>query len=176
MANEQELVMFEGASLHQLTKLFRMDRRTISEKIRNLAPSGKRNGSNIYLVHEVAPLLVKPKFDVEETIKRMHHHDLPKMLTKEFWAGQRSKQEFMLKAGDLWPTADVVKNVGELMKLVSMSAKLAVDSVERQTELTPRQRTIIRNLMDGMLKDLRQQVIRTFENREGGSGDSDESL
>lgn len=159
---ESRSMIFEGLNLSELGRLFHMDHRVLVEKLHGVAPHGKRGKADTYLVHEVAPYLVKPIFDIETYIKRMNHADLPKMLTKEFWAGQRSKQEYLLKAGDLWPTAEVIKNVGELLKLVSMSAKLTRDTVERQVELSDRQRAIITSLMDGMLRDLRTQVIKTF--------------
>jgi hypothetical protein len=159
---ESRAMIFEGCNLSELGRIFHMDHRVLVEKLHGVSPSGKRGKGETYLIHEVAPYLVKPIQDIETYIKRMNHADLPKMLTKEFWAGQRSKQEYLLKAGDLWPTSEVVKNVGELMKLVAMSAKLTRDTVERQVELTDRQRAIITTQMDGMLRDLRAQVIKTF--------------
>lgn len=159
---ESRAMIYEGLNLSELGRLFHMDHRVLVEKLHGVQPSGKRGKAETYLVHEVAPYLVKPIFDIENYIKRMNHADLPKMLTKEFWAGQRSRQEYLLKAGDLWPTSDVVKNVGELMKLVAMNVKLTSDAVERQVELTNRQREIIKGLMDALLKDLRTQVIKTF--------------
>jgi len=158
-------MIYNGCNLSELSKLFRMDHRNLVEKLHGVPPSGKRGKANTWRVHEVAPYLVRPIFDIEDYIKRMHPSELPKMLTKEFWAGQRSRQEYLLKAGDLWPTDQVVEAVGELFKLVKMSATLAADAVERQVELTPRQRTIIINIMDGMLRDLRQAIIEKFEDR-----------
>ena len=158
-------MIYNGCNLSELSKLFRMDHRNLVEKLHGVPPSGKRGKANTWRVHEVAPYLVRPIFDIEEYIKRMHPSELPKMLTKEFWAGQRSRQEYLLKAGDLWPTDQVVEVVGELFKLVKMSATLAADAVERQVELTPRQRTIVINIMDGMLRDLRQAIIEKFEDR-----------
>lgn len=158
-------MIYNGCNLSELSKLFRMDHRNLVEKLHGVPPSGKRGKANTWRVHEVAPYLVRPIFDIEEYIKRMHPSELPKMLTKEFWAGQRSRQEYLLKAGDLWPTDQVVEVVGELFKLVKMSATLAADAVERQVEMTPRQRTIVINIMDGMLRDLRQAIIEKFEDR-----------
>lgn len=163
--DESRAMIYDGLNLSELGRLFHMDHRVLVEKLHGVPPSGKRGKANTWKVHEVAPYLVRPIFDIEEYIKRMNHADLPKMLSKEFWAGQRAKQEYLLKAGDLWPTDEVVQCVGELLRLVKMQAQLAVDAVERQTELTDRQRNIIRNLMDGMLKDLREAVIEHFEER-----------
>jgi hypothetical protein len=92
----------------------------------------------------------------------MHHNDLPKMLTKEFWAGQRSRQEFEQREGNLWPTGRVVEVIGGLMKLVKMSVRLNADAVDRQAELTDRQRGIVKSLGDGMLETLYATVLEEF--------------
>lgn len=160
--DESRAMIYEGLNLSELGRLFHMDHRVLVEKLHGVSPSGKRGSANTYKVHEVAPHLVKPIFDIESYIKRMNHADLPKMLTKEFWAGQRAKQEYLLKAGDLWPTEDVIKHVGELFKLVKMSVQLMSDAVERQVELTERQRAIIKAMCDGLLSDLRQAIIENF--------------
>ena len=163
---ESRAMLYEGCNLSQLGILFRMDHRVLVEKLHGVSPSSKRGNANIYRVDEVAPHLVKPIYDIETYIKRMHHNELPKLLTKEFWAGQRSKQEFLLRDGDLWETAKVIEKVSELLKLIKMQARLAVDGVERQTELTPRQKAIIRGIFDGMLRDLHTSVVDNFSHKE----------
>lgn len=163
---ESRAMLYEGCNLSQLGILFRMDHRVLVEKLHGVSPSGKRGKGATYLVHEVAPHLVKPVYDIETYIKRMNHTELPKMLTKEFWAGQRSKQEYLIKAGDLWPTAKVISEVGELFKMIKTQTRLASDAIERQTELTPRQRAIVKSLLDGMLRDLHEVVTEKFAERE----------
>ena len=41
-----------------------------------------------------------------------------------------------------------------------------MDGVERQTELTPRQKAIIRGIFDGMLRDLHSAVVDNFSHKE----------
>lgn len=161
---ESQGMIYEGLNITQLEIIMEMDKKTIREKLfkARVQPSGRRNGADIYKLTDVMPHLVKPAFDIESYIKEMHHNDLPKMLTKEFWAGQRAKQDYEEKAGNLWPTEKVVEAVGELVKIVKMGALLTTDTVERQVELTPQQRTIIKNMMDGMLLDLNRAVHKRF--------------
>lgn len=156
-------MLFDGLNLSQLSTAFRMDHRVLVEKLRNCPPTDTRNGVSIWHIHDAAPHLVRPTYDVEAAIKRMNHADLPKQLTKEFWNGLKAKQDYELRAGDLWPTAKVVESVGELYKLVRMSALLATDTLERQVELTEQQRTIVKNLMDSMLNDLYLAVQEKFK-------------
>lgn len=165
-------MLYEGVNLSQLGLLFRMDHRVLVEKLHGIEPTGKRGSAQTYLVHEVAPYLVKPVLDIEDYIKRMNHTELPKMLSKEFWAGQRSRQEYLLKEGDLWPTAKVIENVGELLKVIKLSARLMIDAVERQTELTDRQRNIIKSLTDGMLQDMHRSMSEVFAEKEVEDGDA----
>lgn len=157
-------ILYDGANLSQLTNLFRMDHRVLVEKLTKggCQPTGTRNGVDIYAVHEVAPYLVKPAYDIEEYLKRMHHNDLPKHLTKEFWAGLRSRQEYEQKEGNLWPTSRVVEVMGGMMKLIKMSMRLMVDQVDRQAELTDRQRQIVKGQCDGTLEEAYRTILESF--------------
>lgn len=175
---ESKTMLFDGLNLSQLGTAFRMDHRVLVEKLKDCPPTGTRNGFPTWHIHEAAPHLVRPIYDIEAYIKRMNHADLPKHLTKEFWAGLKSKQDYELRAGDLWPTAKVVESVGELFKLVRMSALLATDTLERQVELSESQRAIVKNLMDGMLNDLHRAVQEKFQEVEHDTHqqDDDETL
>jgi hypothetical protein len=158
--------IYRGVTQDQLMRIFKMDHRTIKKKLfeSGVKPVGKSaNNADIYAIIEIAPYLVKPIFDVETYIKQMNHADLPKHLTKEFWAGLRSKQDYEERAGHLWRTEKVVEKVGELMKLVKMGALLMNDAVERQTELSERQRAIIKELSHGMLADLMNRINEQFQ-------------
>lgn len=166
--DESAIALYHGLNLSQMARLFEMDKRDITAKLEqnNIKPVGMNMGVPIYKLKEVMPVVVKPLYDIETFLRRMNPNDLPKHLSKEFWAGQRAKQEYELRNGDLWPTTKVVSEVGELFKLVKMSALLAVDSVERQVELTEEQRNIIKRTMDGMLIDLHRTVVEKFSSKE----------
>ena len=173
--DESGVAIFHGMSISQMSKLFEMERRDISEKIEKagIKPCGKNGPWDIYKLKDVMPAVVKPLYEVEQYLLRMNPADLPKTLSKEFWAAQRSKQEFDLKAGNLWPTEKVVTEVGELFKLVKMSVLLMVDSVERQVELSEEQRAIIKRSMDGMLIDLHRTVVEKFSSKGKASEEED---
>jgi hypothetical protein len=156
-------ILYDGANLSQLGILFHMDHRVLVQKLHKCKPCGTRNGVDIYRIDEVAPHLVKPLYDIEEYIKRMHHNDLPKHLTKEFWAGLRSRQEYEQREGNLWATDRIVRAVGGFMKMVKMSVRLFNDAVDRQAELSDRQRKIIKALGDGMLEELYRTVVEEFK-------------
>lgn len=154
-----------GLSATKLALLFQMRVETVSRKLlmAKIKPANRWNGTDVYWVHEAATALIKPAYDIDTYIRQMAHTDLPPSLTKEFWAGQRTKQQVEFAAGNLWETEKVVAEVGELMKITKMSTLLMMDAVERQTELSDRQREIIKNLAHGMLEDLVKRIEEKFK-------------
>jgi hypothetical protein len=159
------VIMYEGANLSQLSVLFRMDHRILVEKLHQCPPTGIRNGTQIWRIDVAAPYLVRPVFNVEETIRRMNPGDLPKMLAKEFWAAQKIKQDVEEREGNLWPTDRVVRAIGGVMKIVKNSVRLFVDAVDRQSELNETQRRILKNLGDGLLNESYRTVLKEFEEK-----------
>ncbi|ECA9746877.1 DUF1441 family protein [Salmonella enterica subsp. enterica serovar Haduna] len=168
---DTEAMIFQGCNITQLAKLFRMERRDITPKIMDVPPVGERGGYPIYAVHEVAPYLVKPLYDVETYLRRMNFKDLPKELSKEFWAGQRAKQDFDIKAGNLWETEKVIEHFGEAVKVLRMSMLLIPDTLARQAGLSEPQRQVITSSIDAMLNDLSSALIEKFN---GDEVDDDE--
>lgn len=165
---ESAAMIYEGLNITQLCQLLDMNDKELKPKMvrGGVEPCGTRQGYPIYRVKDVLPFVVKPGYDIEEYIKKMHHNELPKMLTKEYWAGQRSRQDFLERAGQLWRTEKVVEKVGEIFKFVRMSITLLTDALEREMEVTEKQRTIIKNQCDGMLNELYQMIQENFANDE----------
>jgi hypothetical protein len=161
-----EAMLYQGANITQLGKLFRMERRDITAKISgHVAPCGDRGGYPIYFIHEVAPFVVKPMYDVETYLKRMHHNDLPKHLSKEFWAGLRTRQEYLKAEGDLWETDKVIEVLGDVFKKLRMTLLLAGDTVERELVFTPEQREKLRTIIDGSLNDMADGLVAAYKDR-----------
>lgn len=169
---ESLTMIYEGLNLEQIGRLLEMDRRNVGEKLNRagVQPAGRRYGTDFFKLKDALPYLVKPGYDIDEYIRKMHPSELPKMLTKEYWAAQRSKQEYELKAGNLWPTEKIIEEVGDLMKMVKMSVLLAADSVERQVELSDKQRKIIKDQMDGLLIDLHKTITEKFNKMQMAEG------
>lgn len=175
--DETGIALYHGLSISQMSKLFEMDPRDLTEKIEKaeIKSCGKNGPWSLYKLKEVMPVVVKPIYDVEAYIRRMNPSELPKTLSKEFWAALRSKQEYEFRAGNLWETEKVVREVGELFKLVKMSALLMVDQVERQVELSEEQRNIIKRGMDGMLIDLHKSIVEKFSSKGASSEEAAEN-
>ena len=177
MDADSRAMIYEGCNLSQLGIIFGMDHRVLVQKMHGLEPAGERNGINIYSIKDAATRLWRPTQDeVEKAIRRMNHADLPKQLTKEYWAGLRSRQAFEIEERDLWRTAEVIEKVGELFKIVKMETTLATDSIERTTELSDRQRKIIKNLLNGMLQNMAKHITEHFDPQHGQDDEDDDSL
>lgn len=162
-SDEDKDILYQGASLSQLSLLFKRDNRTTAKKIHgNVKPVGTRNGRPIYAVAEAAPFLCPPNFTVDEYIERMTVNDLPTELSKEFWSGMRSRQLFEKEQGLLVPLADVKDVIGAHNKIVRERILLVKESVERQVELTERAKAILVDTLDSLLEDMRDAIIREF--------------
>lgn len=163
-------ILHEGATEAQIALLFAAHQNLVKRAILKVKPCGTRLGRNIYKVSEVAPYVVRPDVTpemIKEFVEQSDIHALPPIFRKEYWAGMRMKQDFDIKAGDLWSTKKVVESVGKLVKLINLATRLMIDSVEREVELTPAQRKIIKRTSDGMLNDLQRLVREGFDKPEG---------
>lgn len=161
--DESQTMLYEGANMSQLAIAFRVDHRTLQQKLHGVQPTGSRNGTETWHLHVAAPHLVKPTEDIEQYLRKMHHNDLPKHLSKEFWAAIKLRQEVQQADGDLWPTERVVGVIGALMKLMKMAVRLMSDNVDQQSELSDKQRRTVKQLGDGMLEQLYSEVRDSFK-------------
>jgi hypothetical protein len=168
MDEETKGLLFEGASISQLGKLFGMDNRTVQSKITGVEPCGRRAGHPIYAVKDAAPFLVETQLDVNDIeqviayVRKLNHTNLPKMLTKEFWAAMTAKQRFEENAGDLWRTDKVSEVFADLVKAVRIPLVLANDTIANEMELSESQQKALTHIIDGLLEELSDAVAKQF--------------
>lgn len=169
-----EAMLYQGASMSQICTLFSMDARDVKEKIKGkVMPVGVRAGHPIYSIKEIAAYLVVPPYDMDEFIQRMSIADLPTILRKEYWAGMRSRQLYEIAAATLWDEAEVIDTISELFKTIRLSLLLSREAVERETELTDRQRAIITRIIDNALGEAHAATTRRFAKAKAGAGETD---
>ncbi|MGV2479856.1 UNVERIFIED_CONTAM: DUF1441 family protein, partial [Salmonella enterica subsp. enterica serovar Weltevreden] len=106
---DYEEEFFNGMTIPRLAQLFRLDRRTVTEKLRPLRPTGERRGAPTYHVVDAAPYLVDPIVDIEEYLKNIGPSDLPPSLQAQYWNAQNGKLKYKEQAGDLWRTQQVLE-------------------------------------------------------------------
>ena len=161
---DYEEEFFHGMTVPRLAQLFRLDRRTVSEKLRPLRPTGERRGAPTYHVVDAAPYLVEPIIDIEEYLKDIGPGDLPAALQAQYWNAQNGKLKYKEQAGDLWRTSQVLEVFTGVFRSLTQSLRLLADRVEAQTRLTPEQRAIIeKEVSDKALNMIRKRLVEDFE-------------
>lgn len=167
------------ATLSQIAQMFRTDAKTLPQRLRGVVPAGKRDGYRVYNIREAASRLVEPGYEIEEFIKQMSPQELPPLLQKEFWNGQRARTAYEKEIGNLWPTEDVVALIAVLEQGMRQTVLLITDDVEREEGLTTGQRKVFRRIMDQGIAKFKETLTEKFKDyyadREdsGGSGDEE---
>ena len=101
----------------------------------------------------------------DEWEKMLSKRHFPAQLVKDFWVAKKARQDYLLSAGDLWHTTEVIGALSEAFKTVAMGIKLITDQVERETTLTVHQRNLINEFIDSALQGGAKQLQDVFENR-----------
>lgn len=150
-----EQLVHIGASISQLSVMFKMDSRDIKARLIGKVNPVKRVGSSdLWSIKEVSKYLSPSDVDIDELVKHMSKAELPHTIQKEFWAGMRSRQEYEIRQGDLWHTEQVQEVIAGLFKTIRMSLLLTRDNIERRTELTSMQRNIVEESINTALEEL----------------------
>jgi len=138
-----------GASINQLAELFAMDRRTVTDRLRGLTPSGVRASHPIYKVSEAAPLLLEVGAGTRRAAER----------EKDYWDAQLKKQKFEENAGDLWRTSKVVQIFAQVFKQFRESTVVFIDALEHESGLPPEVIVKAKTFGDTLLNDTRQKLL-----------------
>lgn len=117
--------LLRGASINQLAEIFQCDRRTVTNKLRSLKPSGARSGFPIFSIKEAAPLILKVKEDAKITAA----------IEKDFWDAQLKRQKYERENYDLWPTDQVEDVIATLLKIFRESYTMYIDNMETDSDV-----------------------------------------
>lgn len=161
--SEEAKVIYTGATASQLATIFGMTPQEVNKRIGGRVTPSVPGKAPRYLIRDAAPFLCNPVFDIEEFLKNMTPSKLPPMLQDAFWKAQNNRQEFEENQGDLWRTSRVVEVLMSVFKVIRMTALMFQDTVERQAELTPKQRQIIIELSDGLIETARKNLVDEFK-------------
>lgn len=158
-----ELLTSGAATIAQLAQLFETDAKTLPKRMKMVQPVGTRKGNKVYSIRQAAQFIVTPGYEIEEYIRQMSAQELPPLMMKEFWNGQRARLEYEIKLGNHWPTEDVIEFIGELGQAMRMVYLLLADDVNRETSLTDGQRKAILRLADAGIANMQKTVKEKFE-------------
>lgn len=175
-----EILATGEATMSQIAQMFETDAKTLPQRMKGIIPCGKRNGYKVYKIREAASRLVKPGYEIEEYIRQMSPQELPPLLNKEFWNGQRARAAFEKEMGNLWPTEDVVALFAVLENGIRQTMLLVVDDIEREEGLTDGQRRAFRRITDASITQFKEKLTEGFQeyyaNREHHAGSAIERL
>lgn len=152
---------YGGVSASWLAQMFGADKNTIKKKLAasGIEIVGRRNGGPLYRLADAAPYLVKPKVDLVAYIKTLRPNDLPPMLNEAYWSAMIKRQKWEENAGELWHTDKVLGVLGELNVLIRNRVTLWSEDVDRNEALSQKQREVITQLSDDLLKSIHGLLV-----------------
>lgn len=157
-----ELLTSGQATIAQIAQLFETDAKTLPKRLKTISPKGTRRGNKVYSIREAAAFIVTPGYEIEEYIRQMSPQELPVLLMKEFWNGQKSRLEYEIKLGNYWPTEQIVEYIGELQNTIRMTLLLLQDDVNREESLTDGQRKAIQRITDAAISTMKKNIVEKF--------------
>jgi hypothetical protein len=146
----QDLV--KGFSINQLAELFEMDRRTVTDRLREVEPSGTRSSHSVYRLVDAAPRLLEVDSLGVKASRRAANE-------KDFWDAQLKKQKFEENAGDLWRTDKVIEVFAQVFKQFRESVVVFVDSLEHESGLPPETIASAKMFGDSLLTECRAKLL-----------------
>lgn len=158
-----EILATGEATMSQIAQMFQTDAKTLPQRMKGIIPAGRRNGYKVYNIREVAGRLVKPGYEIEDFIRQMSPQELPPLLNKEFWNGQRARQAYEKEMGNLWPTEDVLALFGVLGQGIRQTMLLVTDDVDREKGLTTGQRQSFRRICDSAITLFKDKLDEAFK-------------
>lgn len=166
-------IIYDGASISQLSDIFGRDRRTVTKYLREagVRPSAMRNGYPIYKLREAATYLcdMDPNF-IDKRLETMNPQDLPAILMKEYWNGKRARLAYLREDGQLWETERVESMLGLWVKNFLIASRQVVDAVDRQAKMNESQRAALEQQIDELINMTRTSLLSAF------ASDDDEAV
>ena len=149
-----------GFSKVWLARAFRTTRYFVDKLLQSVEPKGKAGKASLYDLKDAAEYLVAGEINWEDLLKRMNKRDLPANLQTETWAARRAEKKYRLEAGELWPTDAVLETISSVFGMIRSTTRVWSEALERETGLTADQRKLLTTLVDQMMKELYDEVLR----------------
>lgn len=158
--------LLQPVSITFLAQILKMERRTVIKRLAGLEPIGQHRGNvPLYDFRQAMQYLVTPKVDVAEAIRKMGTDDLPVSLQKDVWDAKLKSQKWMIQAGELWRTEDVLEVLGEAFQRLKTTTQLWIDQVGDNNMLSPEARQELTELVDALQTDLHRSLCKMPEEK-----------
>ncbi|AWY09501.1 putative terminase small subunit [Ruegeria phage vB_RpoS-V16] len=158
--------LLQPVSITFLADVLQRDKKTVAKRLAGLAPMGHHRGNiPLYDFRQALEYLVTPRFNAAEAIKKMGTDDLPLGLQKDVWDARLKQQKWMLQAGDLWKTEDVLEVLGETFQRLKTTTQLWIDQLSEGHSLPAEVRTELSRMVDGLQTDLHRSLVEMPKER-----------
>ena len=167
LSRTAEQVLYEGLPIQYAAEIFHISDTDLKKLVdmKGVQPIGTFGKAQLYSIYDLANVCVSPDWTDDEWEKMLSKRHFPAQLVKDFWVAKKARQDYLLSAGDLWHTTEVIGALSEAFKTVAMGIKLITDQVERETTLTVHQRNLINEFIDSALQGGAKQLQDVFEKR-----------
>lgn len=156
-------VRHQGVGVDWLAGAFRMDRRKVRAKLGGLKPMGEHKTPTgmrpVYDLREAAAYLVPNIEGLSHAIRNMKTSDLPPDLQKDVWDARLKELQWREKAGELWPTENVVEVFSDTFMNMKGQLRMWVDQLADTTFLSEDQRRRLIEMVDALQADLYARLV-----------------
>lgn len=150
--------LLRGASVNQLAQLFDLDRRTVSNRLKDVQPCGKRNSFPVYKISEVAELLVVGYMTGEKLTQaqKLKHASS----SKDFWDSELKRLKYLENTNDLWRTEKVITVFSDVFKTFREAVVVFSDEMEHEADLSSKQIDRVKAFCDALLIETREKLLQ----------------
>jgi hypothetical protein len=168
----------KGVTVAWLAEALDMPEASVRYRLRNCPVKmtrqrGEKMQVKLYDLKVAMRYLVAPAFSTKEYMRSLKRGDLPPQLQESVWNAMLKRQKWEENAQQLWRTEAIREVLGETFQSLKFTLQLWVETVERQTELTDKQRAVIVGMVDALQADMYEGLVKNMHDRSTGPQFSD---
>jgi hypothetical protein len=159
-----------GFTASWLSRAFDMDIKSVQKRLSRCPsrPSPDGRATVVYDLKDAAKYLVEPSLSVEDFMRLAKRADLPATLQQQFWDAMLKRQQYEVRANDLWPTDRVREVLRDTFQTIKFTMQLWADTLSREKAVTQEQREAIVRLVDALQNEIYEAlVLRVSQKRSG---------
>lgn len=136
-----------------------ISRATVIQRLKMVAPVVKDTKGAWYKLSDIVGPLQREGKSAGST----EVDDLGPREEKEYWQAKREKVTYLERAASLIPVETYEKMLATIFKSLSTSLESIPDTLERRSDLSPKQIDTIIGILDGARTSMTQQLIADME-------------
>lgn len=152
-----------GYSISRLADEFRMDRKTVANRIRDagVSPAGKSGGYPVYHLADVALAIVAPELAAGAGVPGViDPRDLPPKDRKDFYQSEQARLQVETTMGALVPALEVEAQLAEIVKTAVQFLETLPDVLERKLSLSADQVIKVQERCDHVRQQMYDKIMQ----------------